>query len=271
MTHTNKFVHSLFEFANGLADSARVLILNHLKKNKAKITVKPDQSLVSDLDYKVELHYREQISQRFPNHGIVGEEFQDRNPTSDWKWIIDPIDGTQELVNRSPFFGTIIALHYCGRPIVGIIDHPILNLRCSGAFQLGTYINNNRFRLKNTAPTNKAVVIPARADFRKHAEEDALFASITAQYDNHRIFRNCYGHTSTIMGSTSLTIEHDVRLWDIAASRVLVEEAGGKYAVLRCLELAQDNKVYSIAFGLPSVVDQVVKLLKPLYTKSKIV
>ena len=149
-----------------------------------------------------------------------------------------------------------------------ILQNPIINLRCAGAYQLGTFINENRIRLENTDSTTKAVVIPARADFRKYAKEDALFLLITKHYDNHRIFRNCYGHTSTIMGSTKLTIEHDVRLWDIAASRVLIEEAGGKYAVLRRLDLAPDEQAYSIAFGVSSVVDQVVHLLQPLYAES---
>lgn len=259
-------INSLFEFANELADSARLLILDNWQK-EPEISIKPDHSLVSELDYKVELHCREIISRRFPNHGIIGEEFGDRNSTSNWKWIIDPIDGTREFVNKLPFFGTIIALHYCNRPIVGIIDHPIINLRCAGAYQLGTYINKHRFRLENIDLTTKAVVIPALFDFRKHAKEDALFIFITTHYDNHRIFCNCYGHTSTIKGSTALTIEHDVHLWDIAASRILIEEAGGKYAVLRRLDIAPDEQVYSIAFGVPCVVDQAVQLLQPLYSK----
>jgi len=267
MSHTRNQITELFEFANGLADTARALVLDNWDK-KPQVATKPDHSLVSELDYKVELHCRELISERFPSHGILGEEFGDHNPTSDWNWIIDPIDGTQEFVNKLPFFGIIIALHYRDKPIVGIIDHPIMNLRCAGAYQLGTFINENRIRLENTDSTTKAVVIPARADFSKYAKEDALFVLITKHYNNHRIFRNCYGHTSTIMGSTKLTIEHDVRLWDIAASRVLIEEAGGKYAILRRLDLAPDEQAYSIAFGVSSVVDQVVHLLQPLYAES---
>jgi fructose-1,6-bisphosphatase/inositol monophosphatase family enzyme len=101
-------------------------------------------------------------------------------------------------------------LYYCNRPIAGVIDHPAINLRCTGAYQLGTFINENRIRLENTIQTTKAIVLPARADFRKSSQEDALFLLITAHYENHRIFRNCYGHSSTIMGSTILTIEHNV-------------------------------------------------------------
>ena len=137
MSHSESQINALFEFANELADASRLLILDNWQK-ELKVSIKPDHSLVSELDYKVEIHCREIISRRFPDHGIIGEEFEDQNPTSDWKWIIDPIDGTREFVNRLPFFGTIIALHYCGRPIVGIIDHPIINLRCAGAHQLGT-------------------------------------------------------------------------------------------------------------------------------------
>lgn len=267
MPHARNQITQLFEFAIGLADTARALVLDNWYK-KPQVATKPDHSLVSELDYTVELRCRELISEHFPSHGILGEEFGDHNPTSDWKWIIDPIDGTQELVNKLPFFGIIIALHYRDKPIVGIIDHPILNLRCAGAYQLGTFINKNRFRLENTDSSTKAVVIPARVDFSKYAKEDALFGLITKHYNNHRIFRNCYGHTSTIVGSTKLTIEHDVHLWDIAASRVLIEEAGGKYAVLRRLDLAPDEQAYSIAFGVSSVVDQVVHLLQPLYAES---
>ena len=267
MPHTPNQTAELFEFANGLADVARALVLDDWDK-KPQVASKPDHSLVSELDYKVELQCRELIAERFPGHGILGEEYGGHNLASDWKWIIDPIDGTQEFVNKLPFFGTIIALHYRDKPIVGIIDHPIINLRCAGAYQLGTFINKNRISLENIDSTTKAVVIPARADFGKYAKEDALFDLITKHYNNHRIFRSCYGHTSTIMGSTKLTIEHDVRLWDIAASRLLIEEAGGKYAVLRRLDPAPDEQAYSIAFGVSSVVDEVVRLLQPLYAES---
>ena len=76
---------------------------------------------------------REMIERRFPDHGIVGEEFGRVREDAEFVWVLDPIDGTKSFISGVPLFGTLIALTRARRPILGVIDQPILRERWLGA------------------------------------------------------------------------------------------------------------------------------------------
>ncbi|MEK7207401.1 MAG: inositol monophosphatase family protein, partial [Pseudomonadota bacterium] len=108
---------------------------------------KPDGSYVTNVDLKVEEHLRGRIQRHFPEHGIIGEEYPPTRPDAAFQWIMDPIDGTEDFVYRVPTFGTILALHYRGQPVIGILDHPMLDLCVSAAYGQGTRKNGERVML----------------------------------------------------------------------------------------------------------------------------
>ena len=76
---------------------------------------------------------RELIDARFPDHGIIGEEFGRERDDAEFVWVLDPIDGTKSFISGVPLFGTLIALTQAGPPILGIIDQPISRERWVGA------------------------------------------------------------------------------------------------------------------------------------------
>lgn len=98
-----------------------------------QVSQKPDQSVVTTVDTEIERMFRHEINRYYPFHGIIGEEFPPTNPKADFQWIIDPIDGTEEFIHHIPIFGTVIGLYFEGKPLVGIIEHPALELCVSGA------------------------------------------------------------------------------------------------------------------------------------------
>ena len=225
---------------------------------------KPDKSFVTSVDLRVEEQLRALIQQHFPDHGIIGEEYPPTKPQAPFQWIMDPIDGTEDFVHRLPTFGTMLGLYYRGAPVVGVIDHPVLNLRVSAAFGLGTYKNNERIRLVDIEPAamdgSERVMIPARANFIKHADEGRLFDAVTRAHPNHRIYRTCFTHACAAIGAADATIDYGNPVWDFAATRILIEEAGGKFVTVREMDVPKLGKVYGSVFGKPRLVEKLVAL-----------
>jgi len=129
-----------------LADEARRIITPALERGFT-VKTKADASLVTDVDQAIERRARELIDRWFPDHGVIGEEYPPTRPDSPFQWIIDPIDGTEEFVHGIPTFGTMLALHHRGVPLVGVIDHAALDLRVNAGFGLGAFRNGQRIRL----------------------------------------------------------------------------------------------------------------------------
>ena len=224
---------------------------------------KPDKSYVTSVDLRVEERLRGLIQRHFPEHGIVGEEFPPTNSQAAYQWIMDPIDGTEDFVQRLPTFGTILALHYRGEPIVGVIDHPVLDWRVSAAFDMGAYHNDERIMLTDLEPSaidgSERVVIPARANFIKYSHDGHLFDALVRGHPNHRVFRTCFAHTCTAIGATDATIDYGTAIWDVAANRILMEEAGGKFSVIRTWNVPSFGQVTASIMGKPILVDRLTK------------
>lgn len=252
------------EAALRMADAARDVIQS-LRRTGVSVTRKPDNSLVTNTDFAVEQRLRELIAADYPTHGIVGEEYPPANADSPFQWILDPIDGTEEFARGIPTYGSIIALHFRNQPLVGVIDHGALSLRVHGAFGLGAWRGKRRIALADAphAALNggDSIVICARHNFTRHSNDDRHFDRITRSYPNHRIFRSCYGHTLAITGNVDAMVEYGNRVWDLAASRVLTEEAGGKYVTVQEIDVPGIGLICGAVFGKQATVDKIIELL----------
>lgn len=245
------------DFALGLISRTRAAIRARL--GKLKVEVKPDASLVTDVDKAVEILLRETIGARFPQHGILGEEFGHTQPRAPFQWILDPIDGTDNLAHEIPTYGTIIALHHEGVPLLGVIDHPALDLTYSAVRGLGAFCNGERLSIApadTTVPLSREIVITTAPENFARSQDLLTFDAICRAFPNLRIYRDCFAQTLAAQGSVGAMVEFNVRLWDIAAVPVLVEEAGGKYVCVR-----ERAGVYSAVFGKAAVVDALLPLV----------
>lgn len=246
-----------------LADAARAII-EAAWDGGFTVERKRDGSFVTNADLEVEDRLRALIARHHPEHGVLGEEFPPTRPGADFQWIIDPIDGTEDFVHRVPTFGSILALYYRGAPLVGILDHPALGLRCHAAFGRGTYRNNQRVTLADLPAQDPAaqvrLVTSARGNFIRYRDEGASFDALTRAYPNHRIYRSCYGHTLVATGAVDAMVDYHDTPWDLAGSRITVEEAGGVYQVVRHF-MVDGVPIYSAVFGKPSVVARLCALL----------
>ncbi len=246
-----------------LADEARNQLCV-LHATAFEVKRKSDGSYVTSADVEIEQRLRAIIERRFPEHGIIGEELPARAPQAEFQWILDPIDGTEDFVQHMPTFGTIIGLHYRGEPVVGVTDVPLLDLRAHAAFGLGAFDQNGRLRLTDLAPgvspAQTRLMLSARANFISHGDDGYRFDLVTRHYPNHRIYRSCYAHLCVARGQADAMVEHGNKLWDLAAVRILIEEAGGTYQMTQHLS-TPSGPVLGAIFGKPSVVTKLLALL----------
>lgn len=254
-------IEGLRSRALDLAAEARSLIRQALSRGFT-VKRKPDRSYVTSADLLVEQRLRALIQEWFPDHGVLGEEFPPWRPDAPFQWIFDPIDGTEDFVQRVPTFGSIIALHYHGQPLVGVLDHPHLDLCLSATHRRGTFRDGARVQLGDLAESamdgSERLVLSARANFTRYRDDGSLFDALTRIHPNHRIYRTCYAHALAVIGAADAAVDWGNRVWDLAATRILVEEAGGTYATVQRYTSSGGATIYSAVFGRPALVARLV-------------
>lgn len=226
-----------------------------------RVRLKSDASFVTDVDLTVERTLRRTIARTFPDHGILGEEFPPTRGRAPLQWILDPIDGTTSLTHGIPFYGTIIALHHEGIPLVGVIDLPALGRRYSAAVGLGAWCNGRRLRVRDVPARaiDKEIVSAGDRDRFVQCRAGAAFDRLMREHPTVRGYVDCIAHCFAAEGSVGAVVDYGVKLWDIAATQVLIEEAGGRY-VLGYQSRTRDPAVYGIICGKRAVVRRLERL-----------
>lgn len=256
---SNTNISEYLSAAHRFADEART-IAEHFTGSDFSVSTKADKSLITEADIEIERTLRQRISEIFPEHGIIGEEFSAANPDSPYQWILDPIDGTEEFARGLPTFGCIISLEFKSAPIVGLIDHPALNMRLAASLNSGTYCNQKRIFLSDdTLPAEHLRLgISKRNNFTRFGDESVLFDAIVQTYPNLRVFDSCFAYSCAANGGIDVMVDYNVRLWDISACRLLCEEAGGAFNWVKQDRTPKGFTIYSAVFGKKEPVKEIV-------------
>ena len=225
-----------------------------------RVRLKADASFVTDVDLAVERDLRRAITRAFPEHGIVGEEFPAIRPASDFQWFLDPVDGTTSLRHGIPFYGTIIGLHHRGRPIAGVIDLPALDRLYSAGLGLGSWCNGRRLRLRDVSRRDVAREVISAGDRARFAQCGAVraFDRLLREHPYVRGYIDCIAHAFAAEGAIGGVVDYGLKIWDIAATELLIAEAGRRY--VRAYESrGRVPRLYGIICGKPTVVRWLVK------------
>src|SRR3954471_857444 len=135
---------------------------------------KADLTPVTAADRAAEQAMRSLIESRFPEHGIIGEEFGRVREDAEFVWTLDPIDGTKSFISGVPLFGTLIALTHAKRPILGIIDQPISRERWVGVAGRPTILNGAVVRCRACHALSGATLFATTPDMFKGGDAVAF-------------------------------------------------------------------------------------------------
>ncbi len=225
-------MHPDLEFALSLADTADAFTLPRFRAADFTLGWKNDRTEVTEADRGAEALLAERVLADRPDHGFFGEEhgLQGRRD-SPWRWIVDPIDGTSGFVRGIPVWATLIALTHPDHGVsVAVVSAPALGRRWWAARDEGSFADGTRCRVSDVASIAHAQVnITWGNGWSRAGKTDALVA-LTTEARRTRGFGDFWQHCLVAEGALDVAIDAvGVAPYDIAAVRLIVEEAGGRF------------------------------------------
>jgi histidinol-phosphatase len=219
-----------------LADHADAITMRHFRRSDLRVRSKVDHSPVSAADLETERALRSLIREHRPGDGILGEEL-DETPGQGRRWILDPIDHTDNYTRGVEVFATLIALEEDGRVTVGVVSAPALGRRWWAARGQGAYVREGEAstRIRVSAVDDLAGAHVSHASLRGW-ERRGLVPGIVRVCRNARyVFGSgCFWAQMLVAeGRCDVSLDPWGKVWDIAASQVILEEAGGRLTDLR--------------------------------------
>ncbi len=215
----------LVAFAEFLADEARAT-LRESNASPTDIQYKADASPVTDLDRRIEARIRMFIDDRYPEHGILGEEHGSRNLDAELVWVLDPIDGTAAFIAGIPVYGTLIGLAHHGRPFIGVIDHPATDDRWVGMAGRFARHNGKAVRTRRCERIENAFVTNSNPDFFD-ADEMSAFTALKSRVRYVQYGGSCYAYAMLASGRTDIGLDAKFDPFDVFAPAAVIDGAGG--------------------------------------------
>jgi myo-inositol-1(or 4)-monophosphatase len=224
----------LLGFAHRLADRASVATLPYFRRaldvdNKAGPN---DFDPVTAADRDAEAAISELIRKELPEHGLFGEEFGDHNASAEFKWVIDPVDGTRAFIMGIPLWGTLIGLMRGATPVLGMMCQPFTGERfygdASGAFLKIGRDAPRPLQTRRCARLQDAILTTTSPDMFTPGAETEAFARLRSQARMTRYGGDCYSYCMLAAGLVDLVVESGLKSFDVVALIPIVERAGGR-------------------------------------------
>jgi histidinol-phosphatase len=217
--------------AHACCDEADRIALASFRRDLV-ITAKPDRTLVTQADQAIERVIRERIVDRFPGHGLVGEEYGVEQGDAAVRWYIDPIDGTHNYVRGVPLFGTLLAVERDGEIQAGVLSAPAMRERWFARRGAGAWARGldgeRRIRVSEVGSLGDAQVLYGSATDSRRSGLMPGFDALVGSAWRERGFGDFWGYALVAEGAAECMLETGMNAWDLAAPQVLIEEAGGR-------------------------------------------
>lgn len=254
---------ALIDFAHLLADQAEKATLPHFRKVIAVQDKgsREDYDPVTQADQNAERVISKLIAKHFPDHGLIGEEFGNRNESAQLRWVIDPIDGTRAFIMGQPLWGTLIGLIDGDTPAVGLMAQPFTRERfwgsSAGSFWRHGAANARRLKTRTGGKLADAILASTAPNLLK-GHEDA-FARVSSAARLTRYGGDCYNYCLLASGFVDVIVEAGLKTYDIVALIPIIERAGGVVTSWDGTPATEGGRV--VASGDRRIHDQVLKLL----------
>ena len=212
-------------------------------------------SPVTAADREAERAARAVIAARYPDHGFLGEELGESGDRSR-RWILDPIDGTANFIRRIPLFGSLVALEEEGRIIAAAAYSPMLAEMVWALRGGGAFLNGAPIQVSGVASLAASLVIHSSAgEFMRRGVVG--INRLLAQSGRDRGFGDYYGYVLVASGRAEVMVDARAAPWDLAAPKLLVEEAGGQLTALSGADsiyeegaVATNGPLHEVVLGL---------------------
>ncbi len=210
----------------GLADE---ITMARFRAADLRVDTKPDNTPVTDADRMVEALVRKRIATARPSHAVLGEE-QGSSGEAEWRWIVDPIDGTKNFARGVPVWATLLSLQHRGEETCAVVSAPALGRRWWAARGQGAWSDLGALHVSAVATLSDATLsITDLRDFARHGWV-AGFARLAGACRMVRGFGDFWSHMLVAEGAVDCGVEPVVNEWDISAARLIVREAGGTFS-----------------------------------------
>lgn len=222
---------SLTEFSLSLARASADVILPYFRQENA-IETKPGEvwDPVTAADRAGEAAIRQLIEQHYPEHGIIGEEYDNKLANSDFTWILDPIDGTRAFVTGMPTWATLIGLNYQDKPVIGLMNQPYVE-ETFFANPHGSWVNYRgkltKLQCRQPRPAPEWTLTTTAPELYRTVEEKWVLARMTSTARSTRYGGDAYFFCMLAAGHIDVAMDARMQIYDIAPLIPIISGAGG--------------------------------------------
>ncbi|MBD5357157.1 MAG: inositol monophosphatase [Bacteroides sp.] len=251
----NHFLNAAIE----MAKAAGKIQLEYFRSAHLNIQTKSNEyDVVTAADKASEKIIKDYIHSLFPDHGIISEESTDENANNEWRWVIDPLDGTTNFSQGLPVFSVSIALEYNKEAVLGVVFAPYLNEMFHSIKGKGAFLNNNRIKCSEKDSLTEAVIATG-VPYDKMINPDNNIKEIAELAPKVRGIRR-YGSAALDLSYVAAGFldgywELNLNLWDVAAGRLIAHEAGAVITSIR------KNRNFSILAANSSLIPTLLDIL----------
>ena len=240
------------EFVEKVTEEVSLSVNKYYDSNMLGERKKPDGSIVTDADLNAEQYIRDQIKFFFPDHGILGEEFENEFTNDESKWVIDPIDGTFSFANGVPLFGTLIGLMIKQQPTYGSIRLPQLGNDLLVGDNDNCFLNGKKTHCSSFVSWRDAIVLTTdenRIARSSIASKWQLLKSRNAQF---RTWGDCYGYYLLCLGKADIMLDIDLKPYDILPIIPILRGAG-----ISIIDFSKEKNFTSIIACKPELTEEI--------------
>jgi histidinol phosphatase-like enzyme (inositol monophosphatase family) len=191
------------------------------------VETKADDTPVTCADRESETIIRGHVARYFPDHSMIGEEGGSRTGDPDYRWIIDPIDGTKTFIRGVPLYGVLIGVEVKQRASVGVVYMPALDEMVSAATGMGCRWNGRAARVSDISTLSEAALVVS--DVTMAVARSDAYERLAGATKFQRTWGDCYGYVLVATGRAEIMIDPVMNPWDCAPMLPILQEAGGRF------------------------------------------
>ncbi len=262
MTATTIDLAKAAAVARRAAEAPSSHLLEIARSGSFRTSLKSDGSPQTSADTMAERLVRQTLlANDYPaGAAVLGEEEGEMGEGSAWRWVVDPIDGTMAFARDIPVWGTLVALQRVetGCVVAGAIRIPGTDETFWAWQGGGAWRNGERIHVSATRELSRSTVAAGLLGQFRTSGVECLVGSLVDAVDDLRIFGDVFAHVAAARGAIDAVVDPDLALWDFAASRILIEEAGGTVLVRH----TGRGRGHDVLLGAPAIVDRLALLLE---------